>query len=612
MAQKSNKTFAQLRSEILNDEPFEKPLEKSPEKSAPTVSFFDSPLFWRVGTALVLIVAVALRFYDLSLKPFHHDEGVNGFFLKTLFKSGIYHYDPQNYHGPTLYFFALVSSYLFGLNDFGVRLVPALFGVLCVVGIFSLRRYLGSVGALTAGMLIAFSPGMVFISRYFIHEMLFVFFTFSVPLCIVKFIERSKVGSIAASAMAILLMVCLFPGTLNFASIVGGANVEIRNVAIIGFLVLEAGIVFLLMRFLLGWEVGRPIYLLLVAASAALIFATKETAFISLGTMLIAVVCISVWLMIWQPDKETMWCEPVELSFRNFRASFTESNSAVLTMILCAAIFAYVAALFFSSFFTYPGGVYGAFEAYVFWTKTGSKDHTQNSPFAYLKWLWAMEAFLLILGALGALIAFAKAKHRFAMFAALWAWGLIAAYSIIPYKTPWLSVNFILPLGLIAGYGINELATSRETWQRSAAAFLAAGAFGWAAYQSIDLNFYKYDDDSKPYVYAHTRRQFLDLVKDIERTAEISGKSKDASILIVSPDYWPLPWYLRDYQGAAFFGQISKSETAEIIIGSVTQAAELDKEYASHYDFIGTYTMRPGVDLMLYVRRDLTDKVTVK
>ena len=609
-----------MRDEILTNEqpePFPENVpetlpEKLPEKPIGADSFFDSPIFWRVGATFVLLVAALLRFYDLSLKPFHHDEGVNGFFLTNLVRNGVYHYDPQNYHGPTLYFLAQASSYLFGLNDFGVRFVPAIFGVLCVAGILFLRRYLGSLGALVAALLIAVSPGMVFISRYFIHEMLFVFFTFGVPLGVIKFIERKRVGGIAAGLMAVLLMVCLLPGTLNFANQIGGANVEIKNIARIGFFVIEAGIVFLLMRSLLGWENGRPVYLLLAAASAALTFASKETAFISFGVMLIAVACVIVWLKIWQPDKKPTWSAPVELGFKSFRQSFDNSNSAILTLNLSIIIFAYVAALFFSSFFTYSEGIDRAFEAYALWAKTGSKDHTQNGLYAYFKWLWAMEAPLLILGALGAIIALTKARHRFAMFAAFWAWGLFAAYSLIPYKTPWLAINFILPLGIIAGYGINELATSRDSAKRGIAVLLLLAACGLATYQSIELNFYSYADDSRAYVYAHTKREMLNLVREVNRIAEISGKGKDTGIIIASPDYWPLPWYFKDYPSAGFYGQITPSGTSEIVIGSVAQAAELDREYGSRYDSIGTYTLRPGVDLMLYVRKDLTDKVVNK
>ena len=40
--------------------------------------------------------------------PLHHDEGVNGNFLVTLVREGKYVYDPQNYHGPTLYYFSAI------------------------------------------------------------------------------------------------------------------------------------------------------------------------------------------------------------------------------------------------------------------------------------------------------------------------------------------------------------------------------------------------------------------------------------------------------------------------------------------------------------------------
>ena len=46
------------------------------------------------------------------------------------------------------------------------------------------------------------------------------------------------------------------------------------------------------------------------------------------------------------------------------------------------------------------------------------------------------------------MLAVLKPARRFALFAALWAFGLIAAYSLIAYKTPWLSLNFVVPLAL--------------------------------------------------------------------------------------------------------------------------------------------------------------------
>src|SRR2546423_807980 len=141
------------------------------ERSRPEVS---APV-WRAASLSILLTASFLRLYDYGLKPLHHDEGVNGFFLTRLFREGVYQYDPANYHGPTLYYFALLTSKIFGLNTFAIRLVPALFGVGTVWLVLRLRRYLGAVAVLSGAALLAVSPGAVYLSRYFIHESQFVF-----------------------------------------------------------------------------------------------------------------------------------------------------------------------------------------------------------------------------------------------------------------------------------------------------------------------------------------------------------------------------------------------------------------------------------------------------
>ena len=208
--------------------------------------------------------------------------------------------------------------------------------------------------------------------------------------------------------------------------------------------------------------------------------------------------------------------------------------------IASVAVFLFIAVLFFSSFFTYADGIKGAIEAYAIWTKTGSKDHTQNGPWAYLKWGMEIEAPIVLLSSLGILIAFVKAKHRFAMFAGLWAFGLFAAYSIIPYKTPWLAISFILPMCLAAGYAINEMLVSRNTSIKLTGGLLALIATAVLSYQTYDLNFVRHDDEDQAYVYAHTNREFLALMDQIEFYAEKSGRNQDAKIEVVSPDYWPM------------------------------------------------------------------------
>lgn len=64
--------------------------------------------WWRTSAAVILVAGAFLRLYDLDLVPLHHDEGVNGHFLVNLVRHGFYEYNPENYHGPTLYYFSAV------------------------------------------------------------------------------------------------------------------------------------------------------------------------------------------------------------------------------------------------------------------------------------------------------------------------------------------------------------------------------------------------------------------------------------------------------------------------------------------------------------------------
>src|SRR5207253_745865 len=89
--------------------------------------------------------------------------------------------------------------------------------------VLTLRRRIGTIASLAAAVFLAISPGAVYLSRYFIHETLLVFFTLGLVIAAIRF-----------------------------------------------------------------YETARTVYLMLAATACALMFATKETAFISAGVVLIA------------------------------------------------------------------------------------------------------------------------------------------------------------------------------------------------------------------------------------------------------------------------------------------------------------------------------------
>jgi hypothetical protein len=107
------------------------------------------------------------------------------------------------------------------------------------------------------------------------------------------------------------------------------------------------------------------------------------------------------------------------------------------------------------------------------------------------------------------------------------------------YKTPWICLNFIIPLALTAGYALNfgyeKLREFDQPWLFVPVAMLLAS---WCGYQLYQLNFIHYDDDVLPYVYAHTKRQMLQLVDEVDRVAQKNGTGEDTGVALVSPDYW--------------------------------------------------------------------------
>src|ERR1035437_4928084 len=133
-----------------------------------------------IRTVLPLILLLAFifgRFYDLGIRPPHHDEAVNGWFVDGMFRTGFYKYDPQNYHGPLYFYFLALAEMMFGRSLEVLRSVTVFFGGLLTFTPFLYRRWIGERAAWIAAFMLVVSPAVVFYSRYAIHEIPFAFFT---------------------------------------------------------------------------------------------------------------------------------------------------------------------------------------------------------------------------------------------------------------------------------------------------------------------------------------------------------------------------------------------------------------------------------------------------
>jgi uncharacterized protein (TIGR03663 family) len=511
---------------------------------------------WTIAGVLVIAAALAVRLPALDRRPMHGDEANQAVRTGLLLDQGVYHYDPTDHHGPVLYFaaypFCRATAKTFAeTTEWNFRLVPVVFSCLTLVlfaalgprrdgteGLFHERT-----GLMTAALLTALSPAMVYYARFFIQESLLITFLTGMLVCAVRYTARPNAWAAA------------------------------------GF-----------------------------GVCAGLAAATKETVVLSFAAAGVAAVAA---------------CGVGRLA-RAWRM-----RDAAIAVVAAAV----VAGLFFSSFFTYPKGVFDALfaTASAYFNRATAVPEHQHPWSFYLNLLfwfrygrgpvWT-EAGLLPLAALACLAAFwprrtagaVSARARWVRFLAVYTLVLTALYSAIPYKTPWCVLSILQGLILLAGLGVEAVVG----WTRGRRVGVCAGVFaalalfvsavvGRDVFQTLRAC-YRYPADSRnPYVYAHTGTDALNLVAAIEASArKAQGRDTLIAVAAPTPDTWPLPWYLRSFARVGYWTRVEDipaSLSPEIVIAAADQGDVADARFGKgkRASFFG---IRPGVLLNLFVPID--------
>jgi predicted membrane-bound mannosyltransferase len=236
----------------------------------------------------------------------------------------------------------------------------------------------------------------------------------------------------------------------------------------------------------------------------------------------------------------------------------------------------------------------------------------------------------LLIGSLLAGIFIVRRGTRFWLFVAAWTFGLTLAYSIIKYKTPWLMISFLIPMALLSGHAaqrIHDAASLLSIRLLCAAALVAILILNVRLTQTV--NFEKYDDNSNGsgyltrarhnlnlipdddglygYVYAQTDRDIFGLIQAIKSETGKLSSGVDTPIYVAMPEYWPLPWYLRDYKNVSFSGTLPDADggppqiSQPIIIANLNQQSILNA-LPGWRELPRAFKLRPGVELVIYVR----------
>jgi predicted membrane-bound mannosyltransferase len=245
----------------------------------------------------------------------------------------------------------------------------------------------------------------------------------------------------------------------------------------------------------------------------------------------------------------------------------TGSGVLALRAVVATGIALLVAAACLTALFNRPEALIDAVRAVASYAQRAGGETHQHPWYYYLRMLlWVHDApgpvwsegaivLLAILGAMGARARWTRsAEQAFGRFLTLYGLALIAIYSAIPYKTPWCLVQIMLPLVLLAGIGVSELMVRlRRPALRVAAAVLLAIALGDLGRQSYAATFRYAADARNPYAYAHPLRDVERLHGYLEQLSAVHPLGRRMEVHVIAPDPWPLPWYLREFEGVGYW-----------------------------------------------------------
>lgn len=355
-----------------------------------------------------------------------------------------------------------------------------------------------------------------------------------------------------------------------------------------------------------GWRYVRTRrikWILLAGMFVGLMHATKETCVIAYGAMLLAV-----------------------LGSRSSNAQHRSGELQIWHLIGGGVVAIAISVLFYSSFFTHWQGVIDSVRTYLTYLGRADGDRAAHVHpwYYYLQMLtyakygagpvWS-EGLIIVL-ALAGLIAVlcrkgvAEAGIGLLRFIALYAVLMTAAYSIIPYKTPWCMLSFLHGMVLLAGIGAMAVfRIVRNIPARVVIFLLLVGSLLNLGLQAYRANFKYYADPRNPYVYSHTSTDFLNLVKRVQDIARIHPDGRDMFIAVITSaeDAWPLPWYLRGFKTVGYWNQVQDvpaTPDAPVIITSPGKEEALRPRLGNKYQ-AEFYGLRPQVLLTVYIRNDL-------
>ena len=165
------------------------------------------PRFGWVGAGFLalMLVALALRLFELDGRTMHYDEAIHVHYAWKLANGEPFIHSPWM-HGPFQVELTALIFKLFGDTDVTARLAYILFGTALVGLPYFLRDYLGRTASLLAGVMLTLSPTLLYFSRFGRNDIIMVFWVTALLVLMWRYVNEGRHRYLYMASAVLALM----------------------------------------------------------------------------------------------------------------------------------------------------------------------------------------------------------------------------------------------------------------------------------------------------------------------------------------------------------------------------------------------------------------------
>jgi|GEM_PF-280261 predicted membrane-bound mannosyltransferase len=147
--------------------------------------------YYAAAYVVLFFAAAGMRFWDLGFRAVHHDESLHAYYSWNLFDGNGYIHNPMM-HGPFQMEATAGLFFIFGDSDYTSRLLYAIAGTALVLMPLLFRSRLGNWGALIISVMLAFSPAMLYYSRFARNDILMAVWALGIVIAMWRYLDEGS------------------------------------------------------------------------------------------------------------------------------------------------------------------------------------------------------------------------------------------------------------------------------------------------------------------------------------------------------------------------------------------------------------------------------------